>query len=341
MLRIIRVTWLLSVVCAGSAFAAEPSEPGPWRLGGSLGLNVTQSAYSDNWHGGETGSFSWVALGSFTAERQFTTTFNLTNKLAATFGQTAEQTEDPADPRRKKWDSPEESSDDIIFESVGRFTLDAVLDPYVSLRAETEFIDGSSSIGKIPFNPIEVKEGAGVARMIVKTDTSEVLTRLGFAFRQTFAKSFVDPVTKDKERFTATDGGIDWQTNVKHPVLKRRVLYVATLIVYKPLFYSNSDELKEFDALADSAAAAQGTTHGPVADFWKQAEVDLRSVFTTQVTKALSVNLVIQFVYDKFDESANVDPTLPFDVLNAEIDDNVRKAGQFKETLGLGLSVKF
>lgn len=343
MLRIILAALLLSVVSAETAFAdgPQPSEPGPWKLGASLGLNVTQSAYSNNWHGGEDGSFAWAALGSFTAERQFTSTFNLTNKLAANYGQTAEQIEDPADPRRKVWDSPEESSDDIILESVGRFTLSGVLDPFLSLRAETEFIDGSSSIGRIPFNPIEVKEGVGVARMIMKTDTSEVLTRLGFAFRETFAQSFIDPVTKDKVRFTATDGGIDWQTSIKHPVLKRRVLYVATLIVYKPLFYSNSDELKEFDALADSAAAAQGTTHGPVADFWKQAEVDLRSVFTTQVTKALSVNLVVQFVYDKFDESANVDPTLPFDVLNAEIDENVRKAGQFKETLGLGLSVKF
>ena len=177
--------------------------------------------------------------------------------------------------------------------------------------------------------------------MIVKTDTSEVLTRIGFATRQTFAKSFTDPVTKDKERFTSNDGGIDWQTNIKHPVLNRRVLYLATLIVYKPFFYSRSDELKEFDALADSAAAAQGTTHGAVADFWKETEVDFRSVFTTQITKALSVNLLVQWIYDKFDEAANVDPTLPFDVLNAEIDRNVRKAGQFKETLGLGLALKF
>ncbi|HEV8129418.1 MAG TPA: hypothetical protein VGQ14_07160, partial [Candidatus Eisenbacteria bacterium] len=262
MLRHIGVALLLFVASTGVALAdPEPTEPGPWQIGGTIGVNLAQSAYSDNWHGGESGAFAWVALGGITAEKQFTPTFNLTNKLAATYGQTAQQVQDPADPREKRWNSPEKSSDDIVLESLGRFTLDAFVDPFVAVRGETQFMDASSPIGNIPFNPIELKEAAGIARMLVKTDTSEVLTRIGFATRQTFAKSFTDPVTKDKERFTSNDGGIDWQTNIKHPVLKRRVLYIATLIVYKPLFYSRSDELKEFDALADSAAAAQGTTH--------------------------------------------------------------------------------
>jgi hypothetical protein len=343
MFRTILFSVLLTLGVPGSAFADDPKpvEPGPWQFSGGFGVNLAQSAYSDNWHGGEAGSFAWVALASLAAERQFSMKFNLANKLQATYGQTAQQVPDPADPRLKKWDTPEKSSDYLAFESVGRFTLRAAVDPFVAFRAETQFTDASSPIGKIPFNPITLKETAGVARMIVKTDTSEVLTRLGLATRQIFAKSFTDPVTKDKERFTSTDGGIDWQTNIKHPVLKRRVLYTSQLIVYKPLFYSKSDDLQAFDVLADSAAAARGTTHGPVSDFWKEVEVDFLNVFTSQITKVLSVNLLVQWVYDKFDEAANVDPTLPFDVQEAEIDKNVRKAGQFKETLGLGLTYKF
>ena len=124
------------------------------------------------------------------------------------------------------------------------------------------------------------------------------------------------------------------------PILKNRVRYRGTLIVYKPLFYSKSDDLKAFDVLADSAAAAQGTTHGPVADYWKTVEVNFQNTFTAQITKLLSVNLFAQWFYDKYDAAANVDLDQPYPVLAAEIERNIRKSGQFKETLALGLSYR-
>jgi hypothetical protein len=50
--------------------------------------------------------------------------------------------------------------------------------------------------------------------------------------------------------------------------------------------------------------------------------------------------LFAQWVYDKFDAAANVDTTLPLDVLTAELDRNIRKRGQFKETLAIGLTYR-
>ncbi|MCC7101008.1 MAG: hypothetical protein IT500_15605, partial [Rubrivivax sp.] len=58
------------------------------------------------------------------------------------------------------------------------------------------------------------------------------------------------------------------------------------------------------------------------------------------ITKYLSVNLYAQLVYDKFDSAANVDGTLPLADQLVEVDRNVRKAGQFKETLSLGLTYR-
>ncbi len=341
-MRSICIFVLALAAVAGSARADEPKplQPGPWKFGAVIGANVAQSAFSNNWRGGDKGSLAWVAFSDVAAERQFSHRFNLTNKLQAAFGQTAQQSSDPRDPRVKVWDRPQKSTDLLALESVGRFTLGGAVDPFLAFRGETQFADESSPIGKIPFNPITLKEMAGVARLLDKTETSEAITRVGFALRQTVAKSFVDPVTKDKDRFVANDGGLDWQTYVTRPILKKRVLYKGSLDVYKPIFYSQSDDLKAFDVRADSAAAANGTTHGPVADYWKAVEVNFLNTFTAQITKVLSVNLLVQWVYDKYDAAANTNPDQPFDVLRAEIDRNVRKSGQFKETLGLGLSYR-
>lgn len=314
--------------------------PRPWKFGALVGVNLAQSTFSDNWKGGDRGTFAWVANADLTLERQFTHRFNLTNKLQAAYGQTAQQVPDPEDPKGRVWDRPEKSTDLMALETVGRFTLDKFLDPFFSFRGETQFVDESSPIGKIRFNPITLKETAGVARVFEKTEDREAISRLGFGFRQTIAKSFTDPLTKAKESFVATDGGIDWQTTVTRPILKKRVIYKGSLGVFKPFFYSKSGDLKEFDALADSAATANGMTHRPVADFWKQVDVNVQSTFTAQITKVLSVNLFAQWVYDKFDAAANVDTTLPLDVLTAELDRNIRTQGQFRETLAIGLTYR-
>ena len=311
-----------------------------WKFGTVIGVNLSQSSFSDNWKGGDRGSFVWVANSDLTLERQFTRRFNLSNKLQAAYGQTAQQVPDPKDPRARVWDTPQKSTDLLALETVGRFTLDKFLDPFFSFRGETQFVDESSPIGKIRFNPITLKETAGVARVFEKTEDREAISRVGFGFRQTIATSFTDPIAKTKESFTAQDGGIDWQTTVTRPILKKRILYKGSLGVFKPVFYSKSDDLKAFDALADSAAAANGTTHGAIGDYWKAVDVNVQSTWTAQITKLLSVNLFAQWVYDKFDAAANVNLAQPFDVLSAELDRNTRKRGQFKETLAIGLTYR-
>ena len=85
-----------------------------------------------------------------------------------------------------------------------------------------------------------------------------------------------------------------------------------------------------------AAAIAADPTREAVADFWKAIDVNWQNTFTAQITEALSVNLFAQLLYDKFDSAANVDGTLPLGVQVSEIDRNIRKAGQFKETLALG-----
>jgi hypothetical protein len=155
---------------------AKPAEPGPWKYSGTLGVNAAQSAFSDNWRGGDKGSIVWVASANFTMQRQYSLKYNLSNSLKLAYGQTSRQVADPNDPNGLTWDRPLKSTDALAFESLSRWTLNKFADPFFSFNAESQFRDESSPLGTIWLNPIKLKETAGIARVIEKTEDSEVLS---------------------------------------------------------------------------------------------------------------------------------------------------------------------
>jgi hypothetical protein len=235
------------------------------------------------------------------------------------------------------WDAPEKTTDQILAESIARWTLGGYVDPYAALRLDSQFSDQSFPNGNLPLNPIKLKESAGIARQWVKTDKAELLSRLGFGFRQTFARSFTEPApSQTTTSFTTNDGGVEFQSKATWPLLDGRVLYAGDLLAFQPVFYSKSDALEQFDALARQADPAAEA----VADFWKATDVNFQNTFSAGITKAISVNLFVQWIYDKFDAAANVDPSLPLATLAPEVRKNVRKAGQFKQTLAIGISYR-
>jgi hypothetical protein len=309
--------------------AVDTLAPGPWKVGSKVGLGVTQSSYTSNWSGGDRGSMAWVLTGDVTPEKRFTRKYRQTNRLALSYGQTSQQVPSDGDPNKLVWNEPVKSSDYILFEHLSLFTLGSYLDPYFGFHLDSQFRDLSNPIGEINFNPIKLKETVGIARVIEKTEKSEFITRLGFGCRQTFGKSFADPVTKEKVSFSSNDGGFEWQTTMKHPVLQERVLYEGGLLVFAPLFYSKSDALQQFDDL--------NLLTDDVAGYWQVPDVNFINSFTTNVTKVITVNLLLHFVYDKFDTKANVDAAVAGGTPD-EIARNIRKAGQFKQVLSLGLT---
>lgn len=315
---------------------AKPIEPGPWKFGSVSTLNLSQSQFSTNWSGGDRGSLVWVASAASTAERQFSTRFNLSNSLLLAYGQTAQQVTDPADPAQRIWDSPDKTTDQILFESTGRFTLASFADPYLGLRVESQFQDQSDPTRSLTLNPIRLKESAGLARIIEKTEDRELITRLGVGFRQTIARAFVDPTGEATRSFTTNDGGLEWQTTMSRPLLEKKVLYKGQLLVFQPVFFSNSSALEEFDAAAIIAQPGREN----VADFWKAPDIDLQNTFSAQITKTVGVNLFVQWRYDKFDAATSVDSTQPIAAQIAAVDRGIRKAGQFKEVLALSLSYR-
>jgi hypothetical protein len=316
-----------------AADSPKTAEPGPWKLAWVAGLNLSQSSFSDNWAGGDQGSIVWVLNSDTQAERQFSAWYDLSNHLQLAYGQAVQQQPDPADPGRLVWATPRKSNDLILFESVSRFTLGGWVDPYAALRLDSQFQDASSPLGTVTLSPIKLAESAGIAKALQKTDERELITRLGFGFREILARQF-DPATGAKVRVSTNDGGFEWQTSATQPILDKKVLYQGQLRVFQPVFFSRSGALEQFDR--DAQAFDPGRE--AVAVFWKSPTVDFRSAFTAQITKIIAVNLAVQWTYLKFDPATDVDNTKPIADRIRAVDRGVRKGGQFREALAIGLT---
>jgi hypothetical protein len=247
----------LIVLLAVSTLSAEE-----WNLGADFSLNLTQNSYSDNWAGDEKSSISWTAVGNFNGEKQLHDKMHWSNKLQLFYGQTHIQ--DVDDAGDKYWKKPEESTDKVDFESIMRFTLETYIDPYVSGRLETQFTDAEDNM----FNPKTLTEAAGIARQFIKNDNTELMSRLGFAFRQT--------INKDTDN--TNDGGVEFITDFNHD-FNERMSYTTTLRVFKAVFYSESDNVDNDD--------------------WKAPDMDWEHTLSMSVVKYLSVKMYMQLLYDK------------------------------------------
>lgn len=341
---------LILVAAAGTARSQEEEkrvlEPGRWYPTLEGGLQVTQSAYSDNWSGGDKGSVVWTAIMNGTLENQLSPKVNSLTTLKLSYGQTHQQKTAPDGERF--WDRPEKSTDLIDFESVARFTLGGWVDPFVSFGVESQFQDATDLDGRtLSFNPVQLQETAGLAKKFIDTEDRSLLSRLGFAFRQHFRRQFVisptgDPANRATDKETETegsnDGGLEWVTDYKTKVLEDRVTWTSKLRVYQAVFYSAQDDL-------DSVTAEEWLANGidpDVTDFNRSVDADFENLLSTQITKIISVNLYLRWLYDKYDNSVvplfNPDGTLKN---GTDVRTATRKAGQFKQALSIGLTYRF
>lgn len=331
--------WPLHSAMAQDAETEEKVlEVGKWYPTVEAGLTLTQSSYSDNWNGGDKGSIVWSLIGKATLENQLNEKMNWNNVLKLAYGQTHQQTVQTDGERT--WDEPEKSTDLIDYETILRFTLGAFVDPFVSGRFESQFQDASDPQGRtLALNPLRFKESAGVAKPLISEENRKLLTRLGLSLRQNVRRQFVeDSPNTDTQSESTNDGGVEWVTDYESKILDERVTWASKLTVYQPLFYSAQDE---FDAIT-TEALSDARLDKDLADFTSVADVDWENIFTTQITKIISVNLYTRLIYDKYDNS--VAPAIGEDgaVLNPQdLRVATRKGGQFKQTLSIGLTYRF
>ncbi|HTW92978.1 MAG TPA: DUF3078 domain-containing protein [bacterium] len=281
------------------ALVATLAAATPWNLAADANLTLNQNAYTNNWGGGATGLLAYALNSNSLAEKQLNSKMNTRSTLKLAFGQTS--TQDTSG----NWGALVKSTDEIDLESVLRFTLGFVVDPFASAEVQSQFWDKSDATLSRYFNPMDLNEGLGLARQIVKHDKTELVSRLGFGLKQKFDRQalVVDTfgLVADRENRSSNYGGITFATDFTTPLAQEKILYTSKLTLFQALFYSE-------------ASMHTGST----ADYWKALDVGWENVFAVSVTKVLMVNLDAQLLYDK------------------EIDTKVR----LKETLALGLTCK-
>lgn len=300
------VAAMLVLVMAVTApvVSAEDSTAAGWKTSLVLDLTATQTAYSDSWVGGEAGALSWVGNLNGAAEKQASPLVNFKSRLKLSFGQIHAQqiVRDPVTGVEDKyWEKPKKSTDLIDWENVGRVTGGWVVDPYAALRLESQFLDASFEAKKRFFNPIKLTESAGIARKLYERDKDQIITRLGFAVREIFRKVIIDSTTLATSDSTLTDGGIESVTDINLS-LRENIQYTGKLTLYKALLFSEKDKLKG----------------EPSEDYWKAVDVNWENIISASITKIISVNFYLQFLYDK----------------------EVERRGRLKETLGIGFVAK-
>ncbi len=294
------IALLLIVVFAlsSSIVLAQDETPKPgWKKSLDTDFTLTQNSYSDNWTGGETGNITWVWNANGEFENQFTPSFHFRNTSRFSFGQTHIQ-----DSETDNWQAPTKTTDLIDIENVGKFTKGWVVDPYVAFRIESQFVDASDTLAdkKLFLTPLRLTESAGASRKFIGSEQTELLSRLGFAFRQTMTKYVID-TEGNTDSETTNDGGVESVTDLTMTV-SDQLKYTSKLTLYKAFFFSESDEVEGTEA----------------EDYWKAVDINWENKVSASVAKYVTVSLYVQLLYDK----------------------QIDLKGRFKQTLALGLTYK-
>lgn len=288
---------LLLVAQADSAAGIEPqaAPSNPWTKTIEASLMTTQNAYSDSWSGGEMGSVSWAANLAASAQKQHTAKVNHRNTAKLAFGQTMSQ-----EAETKRWRVPAKSTDLIDLESMLRLTLGLAVDPFTSLRLESQFRDARDPANIRMVNPAVITASLGAARVFLGGKDRELVSRLGLAVKERMNRDEVaDPLTGSRQTFRDRNGGLEFVTDYKTPVFSDKVGYVSKLSVYKAFYYSDAWKLEGL----------------PNKNYWKAPDFNWENGLNASVSRYLMVSLAVQLLYDK------------------EVD----LRGRLKETLSLGL----
>jgi len=285
-------------VTALALLGAVATAAGERTVSSDLNVTLTQNAYSDNWEGSESGAISWATNWNSMAEAQLNERIHNKHTLKLAFGQTHSQ-----DRETKKWQSPVKSTDLADYETVFRFTYGWFVDPFVSAGAASQFLDESDSTKTRYLNPTTIREGFGVAKVLLTGEDKEWTVRLGGGLRQRIDRDAISEEDSDvRGTVTTESGGVEFVSEFHSPFAGDRLTATSKLTLYRALYSSESDAL-------------EGT---PEADDWEATDVDWENTLTASITKYLMVNLYVRLLYDR------------------EIDDEVR----FKETLSLGFTFK-
>lgn len=243
---IINLFICLIIALAFANVTAQEEEKKPefgWKNQVVGDLNLTQNQF-DNWSQGGENSLTWQLLinAKFENDQE---KYNWVNSGKLQFGKTKLGSGDA----RK-------SADEINLESVYTYKFGENINPYVALKAHTQFADGFdySASPKLKtsgsFDPLYLTESIGVGLK----PNEHIKTRIGAAFKQTLSDKkfgYADDKSTAKIEETKSEIGAESVTELNLSV-SERIVYDSKLEIFSDL-----DALNKVDVNWDNTFSAK------------------------------------------------------------------------------------
>ena len=336
-----RTTALITLLVVATAAVAQAQQTldekvaaGKWGAELRLGANLLQSYYTDNWNGGDTGSIVWNGTLDAQAQKQFGANWRWYNTLNLAYGQNHQQERDGDELR---WRKPDKTTDRFDAETIMRNNA-TKWGPYLGVRFQSRFYDQTDPRGDLTMNPLEFFETLGISRLMVDTEQKKFFFRLGATAHQMIRDMYLDEAfSVDPVNETASDIGLEIVFNYVDKELAERIEYTGQLRFYQALYYSAKQDLEDLDAgYLESVGLPTD-----LADYTTVLDIDWENTFTASITKVINVQFYVRWIYDKYDNT--VKPVVVDGVMHniAGVNGSIRKAGQFKQTMSLGLAYTF
>jgi hypothetical protein len=271
-MKLVRLVFIMLLGLIAVTLCAED-----WKYTSNFNLALTQNAYSNSWAGTELGSISWAVNSNSTADKQLSELILNKNTLKLAFGQTHSQKLDVNN--KRYWAKPEKTTDKIDFESVFRFTMHGYVDPFISGRFESQFIDYSDLLKTRIINPSQFTESAGIAKTFIDKPDQNLNSRLGGAMRERIDRQSLRLPSTTRKTYTESDAGIDFVS-----------IYNLT---YKPKDISFNSRLELFQALYNSKSKDMPNNN------WKATDITWENTMGMKLYGALTLGLYMELLYDK------------------------------------------
>jgi hypothetical protein len=279
--------------------AESAPEKSHWRLSTDATVTFTFNSYNESWDRLESGSLLWIARSTTYAAKQLRERLYSENTMKLAFGQAKF-----ADRESKKWSSPQKSTDLIDLETSLRLKVENLgVDPFLSLRAVSQFYDVRDPDNYRYANPLTLTKSLGATKYLLKQPDVTWKMRLGGALRlnidrDTIPYEYIDGIWESGGRETSviTDAGAELVTEFR---------------VRRQGAGSIAGKLTIFEALARPYHLQM--------EGWRHPDISFETTINVNITKHLVFNYMMRFVYDR------------------EIDPDPR----IRQTLSAGLSLSF
>ncbi|MDG5814843.1 hypothetical protein QA601_07135 [Chitinispirillales bacterium ANBcel5] len=250
-----------------------------WLLSSEFSLSATFNSNSQNWNSRDAGSVVWIGRLDNTIEKQLSSKIHSENTIRLGFGQTMVKSKDD-----QSWSSPQISTDLLDIQSILKYSVNGIIDPFTSFRATSQFYDERDENNIRFLNPLTLTQSFGMSRDIIKSPSLFWRMRLGGAFRTKFDRDTLEYISQGNQRIPGdsyqtsiiTDGGTELvsEFRFRHDEL---LTLSAKLVLYEALM--RSGELNN--------------------NYWRYPEISWENNVRLWLTENITFNYLMQVLYDR------------------------------------------